>query len=129
MVKRSSKRRGDFVIAFHADHDEVQAVVLHLAIAAALGAEQFRAAHFEQVDVVSMMQIPHRIGFAVADPHRDVVALGKFIGHIFEISINGRSRILDEDRFAMIETRPHNAYSVGNGKIRNPNLEIRNKFE
>ena len=53
--------------AFGFDDDHVQLLLFHEAVISAGGPQQLGASHLEVGEVIRVMEVPHRVGFAVSD--------------------------------------------------------------
>ena len=72
--------RGPTVGDLNAEDDEQNSFTLEIAIPHAGLTKQLGPAHLEVLEVLGVMEIPHRVGLGVPHPHRELVSGWSGIG-------------------------------------------------
>ena len=72
--------RGPTVGDLNAEYDEQNSFMLEIAIPHAGLTKQLGPAHLEVLEVLGVMEIPHRVGLGVPHPHRELVSGWSGIG-------------------------------------------------
>ena len=67
--------RVDLVVTFDLHHDQKEPAFLHRAIVATLCPKQFSTSQLKKVEIVGVMQITHRVGFAIPNADLDFVCV------------------------------------------------------